>query len=682
MLKVPQSLLRFFMRTIALLILAYSLSESPMASAQMPLKPNQEAELRIAFAQARSGSLTDASRQTLKNHALLPWLEALQFKQDLSAANSAQALTLIQAKPDLPSSTWLIGQWRQELTRRNDWSALAQWQSRYPDNSVGTRCGLLLATPLTQRDDNWWQSALSIWQNEARLPAACTLVSQVLAEAGKIDDTRVWQQFDRLIAEQAADRLGGTIALFSPSQARLAESYRMALSNPTVFADWPNDARSRQMITLALQNLAKQNPNDAESKLIALPQTLALSDPQRESVLIEIALWSLVNYQPEAERRFYAVPESARSANLREWLMRWHFANNDDRKTLAAFSQLLPNQLQETRWLYFKARVLQRLNQEALAKPLYQEASQAATFHGWLAADRLQIPYALCPLQPMPTAQDKTELNQHAGLRRALWLWQLNEANTAIWEWNAAFKTLNPEQQRKAVEMALQIGWYDRAVFSLEAGEHNTRLYNLRFATPYLDTFREAANRFGIDISWLMAHARAESIFMPDVVSSANARGLLQVLPSTAEAIALRHGIAWQGADSLYRPEINIPLGAGALQEVIGSYSGKAYQAIAAYNAGPTATGRWRESRGLLEPEFWIETVPYKETREYIPRVLAFSVLYDWRMKQPVRRISDRVNGDFSATARVPLQCPAPPVRIQPSTPANPVKSKRKSDIR
>jgi soluble lytic murein transglycosylase len=669
-------LLWIAMRAMALLLLACCLGHAPTLAAQMPSKPGQEAELRLAFAQARSGSLTDASRLLLKNHALRPWLDALQFKHGLATANSAQVLALIQNNPDLPSSTWLIGQWRQELIRRNDWPGLSQWQTRYPDNALGTRCGLLLAVPAERRDAAWRQSALQLWLDEVQQPAHCKAVNLALSESGFIDDALAWQRFDRALAEPAIEALPESIARLSPTQAMLASSYQAALNGGNAdFSEWPGNARSRQVIALSLQALAKQSPTEAENKLIALPQSLTLSNAQRDGVLIEIALWSLVNYLPEAERRFYAVPESARSANLREWFMRWQFANNDDRKTLDAFSQLLPNQLQETRWLYFRARVLQRLNQEAQAKVLYQQAAQAATFHGWLAADRLQSPYALCPVQPMPNAADKTVLSQHAGLTRALWLWQLNEANTAIWEWNAAFKTLNAEQQRQAVAMAQQIGWYDRAVFSLEAGEQNTRLYGLRFATPYLNSFRAAAARFGLDLSWLMAHARAESIFMPDVVSSANARGLLQVLPSTAEAIALRHDIPWQGADSLYRPEVNIPLGAGALQEVVARYPGKAYQAIAAYNAGPTATQRWIAARDALEPEFWIETVPYKETREYVPRVLAFSVLYDWRLQQPVRRLGDRLLGDFSQNQTARLQCPAPPAPAD-KTEAKPTKRK------
>jgi soluble lytic murein transglycosylase len=207
--------------------------------------------------------------------------------------------------------------------------------------------------------------------------------------------------------------------------------------------------------------------------------------------------------------------------------------------------------------------------------------------------------------------------------------------------------------------MAQQIGWYDRAVFSLENTPDNQRYYSLRFALPYQQAFKNAASRFQLNPSWLMAHARAESIFMPDVQSSANARGLLQLIPSTAEAIALKNAIPWQGAESLYNPDINIELGAGALRNEMNSYPNKAYQAIGAYNAGPTAVNRWQTQRPNLDPDFWIETVTYKETREYIARVLAFSVLYDWRLNNPIVPISNRMLGDFNTSRKIKFSCPA-----------------------
>jgi soluble lytic murein transglycosylase len=606
--------------------------------------PPQEAELRSAFLSAKSGALTETQRQNLRRNPLLPWLEAIQFKQGMNA-NSAP-LALIGSNPEDPANVWLIGQWRSELVRRQDWPASAQWQAQYPDSSTGSRCASLLAVEPAKRDAPWQQSALAVWRMESKSPAHCALVFDHLRISGTLDGATAWQRFDRLLADDAEARLAEVIAVMPAGDAALAGRYRTLLNDATAdISDLPRDSRSARVLTKSYSAQARKNPAQASALLDANAGTYALTPEQVQTVRHEIALWSLVNYLPEAESRYQALPETVRSANLREWYMRYQFSVNDDTRTLNAFSQLLPAQQQEVRWQYFKGRVLERQGRRSEALPLYAAAAKSANFHGWLA-----------------------------GLERSLWLWQLGEANYAIWEWNAAFKKLNAEQQREAVAMAQEIGWYDRAVFSLEANDLNQRYYGLRFATPYSAEFSAASARFRLDRAWLTAHARAESIFMPDVTSSANARGLLQLLPSTAESIAVRNGIAWQGAESLYRPEVNIVLGAGALRDVIDTYNGKAYQAIGAYNAGPTAVNRWLAARGNLDADFWIETVPFKETREYIPRVLSFSVIYDWRLKQPVMPISRRLSGDFSAGFKpVPLRCPAP------ATPAAPAQKKKKS---
>jgi len=636
---------------LAVLVTAQALAQTPVA---------QEPLLRTAFAQARTGSLTDMQRQQLGQHALRPWLEALNLKAQIATIGAAQVLEVIRQYPDSASTEWLTGQWRNELLRRQDWAGLGQWQTLYPSESSAVRCGLLLAVEPSQRMLAWRQNALALWVNESQLPAPCTAVFDFLKQSAAIDAGSAWQRFDRLLLDDAFDRIPEVISQLG-SDSALAERYRSFLGSGTgSTGDWPDTVRSRRVLQKGLSALAKRSPDQAEQALAALPATPVLAAEQRQAVLSEIALWSLVNYLPDAERRFFAVAEAARTANLREWYMRFAFSRDDNNKTLAAFDQLLPAQQQEDRWQYFKARILERLGNSAQAQALYRRAARSANYHGWLAADRSQSAYALCPLEPMPSAKENADLLRNAGLQRALLLWQLNQANTAIWEWNAAYKTLSTEQQRKAVLLAQSVGWYDRAVFALAGQENSSRLYSLRFPTPYLPAFEQAASRFALNASWLMAHARAESIFMPDVVSGANARGLLQVIPSTAETIALRNQIPWLGADSLYLPEVNIPLGAGALRDAIDTYNGKAYQAIAAYNAGPSAVNRWLAARGNLDPDFWVETIPYKETREYVPRVLAFSVIFDWRRNQAVVPISNRLNGDFNAKPRpVALRCPA-----------------------
>ena len=131
--------------------------------------------------------------------------------------------------------------------------------------------------------------------------------------------------------------------------------------------------------------------------------------------------------------------------------------------------------------------------------------------------------------------------------------------------------------------------------------------------------------------------------------------GLMQVLPSTGAAVAKRNGIAYAGADSLYDSDTNIAIGSAYLRQMEDKY-GQTYVAIAAYNAGPAPVARWQSQRPSMDPDFWIETISYKETREYVARVLAFSVLYDWRMNGDAVPVSQRLRGQVGA--RKKFACP------------------------
>jgi soluble lytic murein transglycosylase len=160
---------------------------------------------------------------------------------------------------------------------------------------------------------------------------------------------------------------------------------------------------------------------------------------------------------------------------------------------------------------------------------------------------------------------------------------------------------------------------------------------------------------------------RAESVFDPRARSAADARGLMQIQPATGASVAAKLGIAWGGGDSLYEPSTSVQLGAAYLRQLLERYDGLTYLAIAGYNAGPAPVNRWRADRGTLEPDFFIESIPWKETRDYVARVLAFSVVYDWRLNGVAAPVSERLLGRASASpeARRPFTCPEP----SPATP-------------
>ena len=153
-----------------------------------------------------------------------------------------------------------------------------------------------------------------------------------------------------------------------------------------------------------------------------------------------------------------------------------------------------------------------------------------------------------------------------------------------------------------------------------------------------------------------------------DAVSSAGARGLMQVMPNTAKLLAKRHSIRYTGKEQLMQAENNIQFGTAYLRDLMDRFGENPVLATGAYNAGPHVVDRWMSERRVDDPAIWIETLPYYETRDYIPRVLAFSTIYDWRREQPVLRVSSRMpefdsgsdRGNMQVRAKAEVVCRTP----------------------
>jgi soluble lytic murein transglycosylase len=199
-------------------------------------------------------------------------------------------------------------------------------------------------------------------------------------------------------------------------------------------------------------------------------------------------------------------------------------------------------------------------------------------------------------------------------------------------------------------------------VFGMNASPDDTRYYTLRFPLHHDANLRRYSAAAGLDPAWVAAQTRAESAFMPRARSAADARGLMQLLPGTGAQTAAAIGVPWRGGESLYEPVTNLQLGTAYLRMMLDKFGGKPYLAIGAYNAGPAPVQRWIAQRGQLEPEFYIETIPYKETREYVARVLSFSVVYDWRLDGKAAPLTDRMLGRLVTDPRQrrAFACPVP----------------------
>ena len=621
------------------LLLLLALLCTACASAQ---ETGRRAELRAAFTLADAGRLDLSQATRFSSDPLYPWLQATVLAKQIDSAPAPTVQAALERMGDTPAGRWLRTAWLKETIKREDWSSFRNAYRGSDDAFL--RCADLQARS-GSTDAQWIADATQVWLTGESLPERCNGPLAQLAAMGKLDDALRWRRID-LAIEQGEASLVRYIGKDLAADAVLAQSYADYMATPVaaIPSSWPNSSRTQSAITAGLSRLAKRDPEQAQRLLEELPAG-AINVEQRGRIAYQVALWTVASYSPGSAARLAAVPESAYDDRLHEWRVREAISRGDDAAALAGIAKMGATQRNDSRWQYFEARLRERLGQSSASKALYQKAAQNAGFHGWLAADRLQQPYTLCALEPSKAPSTISSVANHAGLLRAFDLFAIGRDDAAAREWSTAVKTLTDEQRRVAVQRAIAEGWFDRSVFGMGAVPDDTRHYSLRFPLHHAADIRDQSRANGLDPAWVAGQTRAESSFMPRARSGADARGLMQLLPGTGALTAKRLGQVWEGGESLYEPETNIRLGTAYLRQMLDRFSGLPYLAIAAYNAGPAPVERWRLARPSLEPDFFIEAMPYKETREYVARVLAFSVVYDWRLNGDATPLSERMLG-------------------------------------
>lgn len=621
----------------------------------------QRAQMKTAIDNAERGQFDPAQAAALARHPLYGWLEYANLRRNIDTVSNAQAQDFLKRYNGQAVAGSFRSVWLPAVARREDWpTLLANWA---PTDNVGLRCAQLNARQATGKADAQWVSdAQALWRSTGKsLPDACDPVFAVLDAKGGLSAELRWARIDAAADAQQPAVMRSAARGLPAADLALANTYAAFVDTPNASAlNWPRNERSRRIATDGLAKLAKADPDATERQLPQYANALQLTPDQQAEVLYQIALWTVASYGPDSARRLNAVPESAYDERLHEWRAREAMSRGDWPATLAAIRKMGPKQRSDSRWRYFEARMLDKTGKRNEAQPLYREAARSATFHGFLAADQLgQNSYTLCPLEPSDSAQAQAAVARDPAIARAMELFKIERNGWAVAEWNDALTRFDTTQRRIAVEVARDNGWFDRAVFSLGKTADEQRLYSLRFPLHHDDAIRRESARNAIDPAWVAAEIRAESIFNPKARSPANAMGLMQVLPATGASVAKSIGLSgYGGASSLYDPDTNIALGTAYLRQLMDKYGGLPYVTIAAYNAGPTPTARWQAQRPGFDPDIWIETISYKETREYVARILAFSVIYDWRLNGDALPVTDRMNGRLQAKRKT-LTCPA-----------------------
>ncbi|SRR5579875_964656 len=638
----------------------------------MTLQQQRDA-FRAAYAAAQNGRDWRPLAQGLETYPLYPYLEAAALQSNLANAGRSEIDAYLARYDGLIPADDLRRAELKWLAQQRDWTGFRHFYR--PGLGDALTCDALQAQLALGKPLQFERDIAALWQ-QTRLPPECAPVLDAAYAQGLLTPQRVWDRIERAADAGQAGTVAQSAAWLQGEEAtsarRIAEALRSPQSLLQQARDFADTPRNREAVSRALARLARRDEERADSLWQSLKTRFTFDAHDRNRVLTALALYDAIGLGPDALQRLAALAAAAQTDATREWRVRVAIAQGDWRAALTAIAALTPEQQQRDEWRYWRARLLQKLGREGVALDGFTALAQQAGFFGFLAADRANLAYSICPQTVVPDPAMDRRLRSLPGLERAFEFFALDMLPPARREWDRAFANLTPAEQAQAAALASRIGWYDRAVFAFGRSGLND-YYDLRFPLADRDRVLSAARSAGIDPSWAFAIIRAESAWQTDAQSGANARGLMQLLPGTAALVARRVGLPYDGGTSLYDPAINIALGAQYLAQLSQRFDGSPWLTSAAYNAGPGNVQRWVDARGNLDPERFIATIPFQETREYVTRVLSFATIYDWRLHGDAMPVSARLPA--VGTAYDP---PADPARKQvvcrmpaPATPAS-----------
>lgn len=606
----------------------------------------QRQQFQAARQALKAGGLDEFRRLTaqLQDYPLYPYLRHDYIRDRLRQLPDEEIAAFLQAHPDLPVTDALRNRWLDQLASRGRWQTYIDHYNQPNDNRL--RCLYLIARMKTGQSEGLLEAIRGMWlvgysQHDACDPAFAKLESSPL-----MDDDLVWQRI-RLAIDNNETGLAGYLArkLDNDGARRLAEQWLTAHRQPDSVLRDPaiaDTTRGREVILHGLRRLSRHSLQTALTRWQALEPRYDFSTAERDGLVRDLAVRAAADKHEAAGRLLGKVATDRVDSTVFIYRLRHALGNNNWQQLREWTTAAPPADVDAYQWRYWHARALERLGDADAAHDIYHKLATERDFYGFLAADRLGIDYHMNHF-PVPIADEQLQkVAELPAVRRAFEFLELGEQYPARREWHHALTRMTSYQMQAAAQLASERDWHDRAILALGRAKAYDNLEQ-RFPVIHRDALENHARKHDLDMAWVYALIRAESAFWEDARSPAGALGLMQVMPATGRDTARRIGLNNFSTSQLLEPEYNIPIGSYYLKKMYDEFRGNMILATAAYNAGPSRVKSWLPKAGCIEPDVWIENIPFYETRGYVKRVLSYASIYDWRLENGHRPLSQRM---------------------------------------
>jgi len=562
----------------------------------------------------------------LKEYPLAPYLELERLQQVGYLANEDRVLSFLDRYEGTPLDWQLRRQWLTYLAGQGEEQRFIR-DFRHP-GTLTHRCQLIEAERNRGlADQAFIKKVDTIWKHGFSVPTACNAILAEWAELGGRTPEKVWERIG-LAADGGNPTLIPYLTGLLPQGIQyLGELYHKVRYSPAVLnSDKPWRGVDRQkeaeIAAYGLKKLIWREENIGLNAYEKLSTRLPFSAQQRQDIAEEFAVALSLKGHAEARVWHQRVPPSALDERTLQWRLATYLSDGDFAALKRVIESLPPAIASGSQWRYWLARASEETGDELTANELYQKLAEERHYYGFLAAAHIGQPVNL-EQQPINVSlMEVEEVRRHPSAERAYEFIQLERFVDARREWNHLLTELDGQQHKAAALLASQWEWHDQAIWTLaQIGYFDA--VNIRFPMAYGSLLTQASNKVGIEPAWAMAITRRESAFRADAYSGAGARGLMQILPSTAKRLK-NDNISFK---QLHQPKVNVELGTYYLSQLKDRFADNHLLATASYNAGYYKVLDWLPDEPTRADE-WIEQVPYYETRDYLKAVLSYQQIY------------------------------------------------------
>lgn len=359
-------------------------------------------------------------------------------------------------------------------------------------------------------------------------------------------------------------------------------------------------------------------------------------------------------YEESLKWLVLAQNENDLGADLKEdilWDLPWIYRRQGEFQKAAEAFALIPkkttNMYSRSRAQFWLAKTEQILKKEDVAKTRLIDLAKndKIGFYGLLAQRELGLPLSgLSRKSNEENLESNFKTLSHAlqddsSLRLVEWLLSVHEESLAKPLLNQIFakiKKANPKEETYEAILTYfarageYLGLF--AQFSSLSPTMQDELLihraDLLFPQPFLKIAETAFEKTKVPKELIYSIIRQESAFNPEARSIADAFGLMQLLPTVALPIAKKNNVPMKESEDLFRPEINIPLGAAFLRELLNKTDNQFILTVASYNASEEAIQSWLDQRYKGDVLEFIEDIPYRETQNYVKLVMRNFIFY------------------------------------------------------